>query len=277
MVNITYKQGTEFYVSLNKYNLGLELLKNNDIFGLIHISKYVVDPEGKTIKLGYKSKNIEDTEVLHLPKDVTYTIDENDFIAYVDKDDIEYVKELGTRFMEILIHTSNVFISKGKTIKNVYMVYDEDTIDSLAETLGLVKVIPNKETKEVLYNDIINLIKVTKGGKVSYHFEINENYNEKQVVDTIERLYTSGVTRFETDNLVVTDIHDFITNELSLDSTIKQEDLIDLFKSFNLLLKDNLVKIDCDTTDNLVDTFKTLDIDSKLNVIFEMLNKVIVK
>lgn len=277
MINITYKQGTEFYVNEDDYNIGLGLLKNNDILVLHHMSECVVDPQGKTIKIWSKVKNMEDTEVLHLTKDVTYTIDESDFVAYVDKDKIEYVKDIGTRFTEILAHTSDVFISKGKIIKNIYMVYDEDTIDSLAETLGLVKVIPNKETKEVLYNDIINLIKVTKGGEVSYHSEINENYGEKQVTDTIEHLYNSGVTRFETDNLVVTDIHDFITNELSLDSTIKQEDLIDLFKSFNLLLKDNLVEIDCDTTDNLVDTFKTLDIDSKLNVIFEMLNKVIVK
>lgn len=278
MININYKKGTKFYVKEDGYNLGLASLKNDDILVLHHMSECVVDPQGKVMKRWSKVKNMEDTEVLCLTKDVTYTIDENDFVAYVDKDEIEYVKDISTKFIE-LVHTSNVFISKGKVIKNIYIVYDTETIDSLAGVLDLVKVEINnsKETKEVLYNDIINLIKVTKGGKVSYHFEINENYDEKQVVDTIEHLYTSGVTRFETDNLVVTDIHDFITNELSLDSTIKQEDLINLFKSFNLLLKDNLVEIDCDTTDNLVDTFKKLDIDSKLNVIFEMLNKVIVK
>lgn len=223
MITITYKQGTEFYVNECDYNRGLELLKNNDILVLQHMCECVVDPQGKIIKRWSKVKN---------------------FVAYVDRGDVEYVKELGTRFME-LVHTSNVFISKGKVIKNIYIVNDKETIDSLAGVLGLAKIglNNNMETKEVLYNGIINLIKVTKGGKVSYLSEIDENYDEKQVIDTIEHLYTSGVTKFETEDFEVTDIHDFLKCELELDSlTIKTDSVIKLFEDFNQLLKDNLEK-----------------------------------
>lgn len=270
MITITYKQGTEFYVNECDYNRGLELLKNNDILVLQHMCECVVDPQGKVLKIGSKVKNMKDTEISRLTKDVTYTIDENDFVAYVDRDYVEYIKSLSTRFMESLLHMSKVFISKGKVIKNIYIVHDVETIDSLAGVLDLVKVTPNNmETKEVLYNGIINLIKVTKGGKVSYLSEIDENYDEKQVIETVEHLYNSGVTKFETEDFEATDIHDFLKGELEIDSlTVKTDSVIKLFEEFNQLLKDDLEKVD------KTSKFGALDIESKLNMLFELLQEI---